>query len=261
MLSRIVFATPDSCGLVCVTKRLISMRQDMAITYAAAREAPLLEYDHERHLIRDWQENGNRKSLETLILAHARLVFSWAHKLGRTKSDQEELISEGLLGLIKAAEVFDLGRDVRFSTYARWWIKNGVFSAFSRLNSVVDVPSQARHQNGQEQETILSENSYEGLEENEVEKFLCLDPTPEERLIERSNNDRMRQCIAEAMRDLCEIEREIVLSRNLRAQPDTVEELSLRLGISRERLRQVERRALSKLKYELLSRGISSILA
>jgi DNA-directed RNA polymerase sigma subunit (sigma70/sigma32) len=107
----------------------------------------------------------------------------------------------------------------------------------------------------------LSENSYEGLEENEVEKFLCLDPTPEERLIERSNNDRMRQCIAEAMKDLCEIEREIVLSRNLRAQPDTVEELSRRLGISRERLRQVERRALSKLKYELLSRGISSILA
>ncbi len=80
-------------------------------------------------------------------------------------------------------------------------------------------------------------------------------------VIVESSRALMRQCIVAAMQNLGAIEREIVVSRSLLAKPDSVEDLSKRLGISRERLRQVERRALSKMKYELLSRGISSGLA
>ena len=68
----------------------------------------------------------------------------------------------------------------------------------------------------------------------------------------------LRRVIAEAMGKLGEDEREIVLARNLRPVPATVEELAQRLGVSRDRLRQIERRAMLRLKYELLSRGVTA---
>lgn len=224
----------------------------MTISYAAAREAPLLEYEYERVLIRNWQEQANQQALETLVMSHARLVYQLARKLSQNASDQEEMISEGLLGLIKAADVFDLGRQVRFSTYARWWVRNGVVSAYSKLRSVVDTPATARGEGGHSFERFISS---EGDELDHVE---CPEPNPEECAIERSHQGRLRDCLIDAMTDLAEIERQIVVERNLSSEPASVEDLSERLGISRERLRQVERRAISKLKYELLSRGIST---
>lgn len=77
-------------------------------------------------------------------------------------------------------------------------------------------------------------------------------------MIARSANARLRNLIAEAMGELGAMEREIVLSRNLRQGPDTVEDLAGRLGLSREKLRQIERRAMSRLKYGLLSRGVTA---
>lgn len=224
----------------------------MTISYAAARAAPMLEYEYEQVLIRAWQEQADQKALETLVMSHARLVFQFARKLSQNKADQEEMISEGLLGLIKAADVFDLDRKVRFSTYARWWVRNGVVAAYSRLRSVVDTPASPRNQDSPVFER------YENADGDELEKVHCPDPTPEEHAIAKSHQGRLRNSIVSAMTDLAEIEREIVLERNLRAEPTSVEDLSQRLGISRERLRQVERRAISKLKYELLSRGIST---
>ncbi len=58
-----------------------------------------------------------------------------------------------------------------------------------------------------------------------------------------------------------DIEREIVISRNLRTVPETIEALAERLGLGRDRMRQIERRALSRLKFALLSRGVSSARA
>lgn len=224
----------------------------MAISYAAARNAPLLESDQERDLIRRWQQDRERAALEALILSHARQVYACVLRLGRAHPDREELISEGIVGLIRAAERFDLSRGVRFSTYAHWWILNSVTRALARLNSVVDLPPRSYRDGGG-----LSQVARLPVE-GEEETMECPDPTPEERVIERSANARLRRLIAEAMAELGDVEREIVLSRNLRQVPDTVEDLSVRLGVSRERLRQIERRAMTRLKYGLLSRGVTA---
>ena len=60
------------------------------------------------------------------------------------------------------------------------------------------------------------------------------------------------------MGELGDVEREVVVSRNLRQVPDTIEDLALRLGVSREKLRLIERRAMSRLKYGLLTRGVTA---
>ena len=227
----------------------------MTISYTVARRAPLLEGDRERQLIHDWQQKGDRHALEELMLSHARLVYHSVRKVNKTPSDTEELVSEGLLGLIKAANMFDLDQNVRFSTYARWWVRNSVTAANTRLYCVVDYPAHAKTAEG----FVPPETGFAELENEQGEIFQSDDPTPEEHVIARSSRSMLREQIAEAMKTLGNLEREIVCSRNLQSHPPSVEELAKQLGISRARLRQEERRAMSKLKFALLSRGVSTI--
>ncbi len=226
----------------------------MAISYATARDAPLLDVEQERILIRRWQADRDRAALEVLILSHARQVFACAMRLCSQASDREELIAEGMVGLIRAANRFDLARDVRFSTYAHWWILNSAMRALARLSCVVDMPVRERRAAGALVQVAALDGDETG---NGGEAMHCPDPTPEELMIARTANARLRQLIAEAMGDLADVEREIVVSRNLRQVPDTIEDLAGRLGLSREKLRQIERRAMMRLKYGLLSRGVT----
>lgn len=227
----------------------------MAISYATARRAPLLDMERERALIRRWQADRDRTALEALILSHARQVYACAMRLSSEAADREELIAEGMVGLIRAADRFDLSREVRFSTYAAWWIQSSALQAQARLNSVIDVPPRARRR--AEAPTQVAPSGDDAAAAG-MDAMRSPDPTPEERMIARSANARLRNLIAEAMDELGAMEREIVLSRNLRQVPDTVEDLAGRLGLSREKLRQIERRAMSRLKYGLLSRGVTA---
>lgn len=230
----------------------------MAISYAMARKAPLLELEQERILIRRWQADRDKKALETLVVSHTRKVYACAMRHSQDPADQEDLISEGIVGLIRAAERFDMARDVRFSTYAHWWVLNSVMRARARLGTVVDMPSHARRNAPEPHGFSVFTGVLGELEGGTVDNVHSPDPNPEEQMITRSSITRLRELIAEAMAELGDLEREVVVSRNLRQVPDTVEDLAKRLGISRDRLRQVERRALSRLKYGLLSRGVTS---
>ena len=227
----------------------------MAISFAAARSAPLLDVEQERVLIRRWQVDRDRAALEVVIIAHARLVHACAMRLRPQANDRDELVAEGMMGLIRAASRFDLKRDVRFSTYAHWWILNSVMRAIAHLSSVIDIPARARR----EAVALKRVESLAGDRPCDVgEAIHCPEPTPEERMIARSANARLRQVIVEAMGELGDVEREVVVSRNLRQVPDTIEDLALRLGVSREKLRLIERRAMSRLKYGLLTRGVTA---
>lgn len=227
-------------------KRLLG--SDMTISYATARSAPILEWADERSLIENWQNKKDRSALETLLLSHVRIVFAWVRKLSTDKAEQEEMLSEGILGLIRAADMFDLGRDVRFSTYARWWVKNSVLNAFGRLRTIVETPVGARSQETQQ----IKQSS-------EVFDMLVSDePTPEEQMIATSSLDQLRQRLAEAMTGLDEIDREVVMCRTLKQPPETINDLAARLKMNSAKLRQVERRAMSRLKHELVARGVTT---
>ena len=230
----------------------------MAISYAAAKSAPMLEYAQERSLIREWQTNKNRQALERLILSHARLVFSYSAKLCSNGTDREELTSEGILGLIRAADLFDLAKEVRFSTYARWWVHNNIRAAFARMNTVVDVPVGGVTTDGPIQIYNLTDSDVTGLEGEVAEVFQSQEPTPEESLIAQSSRESMRKRIVSAMSVLNEIERDVVSSRSLQPVPEDLSDLSERLGISKSRLRQIERRALARLKRELTLQRVTA---
>ncbi len=223
----------------------------MEISYASACSAPMLEWGRERSLLEGWQKKKDPTALEELILSHARIVFYWARKLSSNPADREDLISEGIIGLIKAAEMFDLERKVRFSTYARWWVKNATIVARNRLNSIVETPEGAPRN-----AAVPTSRSFD--DENALLAIASEDPSPEDHLINRSSHQTMCKNIFDAMTGLDAIDREVVHCRMIKQPPETVKDLSVRLGVNSDKLRQLERRALVRLKSELVSRGVVS---
>lgn len=220
----------------------------MTVTYSAARQAKLLDLSDERMLIERWQTRGETAALETLVLSHARMAFQLAYRLSNDRTEQEELVSEGLLALVRAADKFDLEQDVRFSTYARWWVKNGALKALSSLRAVVEVPSGARADIPWPKTQTLEE---EDLQRADIEQL-----NPEEQLIEKSSKDALRGRVVNAITKLDPIDREVVLCRSIKTPPEDITALANRLGFSVEKLRQLERRAMVRLKYALTTGGM-----
>src|SRR5687767_12453396 len=89
---------------------------------SATMELPLLEREHEVSLAKRWLEQRDENALHELVGAHARLVVRIASGFRVSGLPVADLIQEGNIGLMEAAERFDPTREVRFSTYASWWI-------------------------------------------------------------------------------------------------------------------------------------------
>lgn len=232
----------------------------MTLSYTAALNVPLLDVEQEKHLIHSWQSVRDKSALQTLINAHVRLVHAYVRRFVSPKEDRyEDLLAEGTLGLIQAADRFDLERGVRFGTYGQWWIANKVRAANSVTKDMVDVPAGSRDALVADPEAIvMNAAALDGEDGDLQDQLLCTDPTPEERAIADSNQDALRRDLAQALTNLEAMEQDVVISRSFRSSPDSFETLSQRHGVARDRLRQIERRAMSRLRHALLTRGITA---
>jgi RNA polymerase sigma-32 factor len=102
-----------------------------------AMKIPLLTPERELELARNWRENGDENALHELTSAHLRLVISMASKFRRYGLPMGDLVQEGNIGLMQAAARFDIEREVRFSTYASWWIRASIQDYVLRNWSIV----------------------------------------------------------------------------------------------------------------------------
>ena len=98
---------------------------------------PLLEKDHELALAKRWSEDRDERALHELVQSYTRLVISIAAKFRNYGLPMGDLIQEGNVGLMQAAERFDYKRDLRFSTYASWWIRSCIQDYVLRNWSIV----------------------------------------------------------------------------------------------------------------------------
>jgi RNA polymerase sigma-32 factor len=108
---------------------------------AQVMSAPMLDREAERELIRRWREVEDEDALHRLVESHARLVVRIALRYRKTGVPLDDLIQEGNVGLIEAADRFDLAFDNRFSTYASWWIDSAIQSYVMRNASIVRLPT------------------------------------------------------------------------------------------------------------------------
>ncbi|MCK6418402.1 MAG: RNA polymerase factor sigma-32 [Alphaproteobacteria bacterium] len=258
---------------------------------------PILEKERERMLARLWKTKRDEKALHELVNAYARLVVAAASKFRHYGLPIGDLIQEGNIGLMMAAERFDYKRDVRFSTYATWWIRSCIQDFILRNWSIVRTGTtsaqkslffnlrrlRAKIENRQEHEGLTEEgraeiarslnvkiadvremegrmsggdqslNALVGEDgQEEWQNFLADGgPNPEDIAITLKDSQTRSAWLAQALGDLSERERTIIHSRHLSGEAVTLEDLGKELGISKERVRQLEQRAMDKLKNSI----------
>ena len=246
----------------------------MSITYAAAMNEPLLAVEQEREALRRWQENGDRNALELLLRSHARQAWSQASRWTDNPVHLEDLAAEGMIGLMRAADNFNRELDVRFSTYSSWWVMTSISTALSRVKTVIDIPPRAYidarmgrltgEEGAQAQMAVHGQVALDAPPGDEglppTDRLPSADPTPEETAAARSSQDLMKRMLQEALESLAPEEAQIIRRRKLKSTPDSVAEVAADLGMPRNRLRQVENRALMRLRRQLLEAGFQLAL-
>lgn len=273
-----------------------TQRANMSYIRSAMNE-PMLEKDHELSLARKWREEGDEKALHELVKSYTRLVISAASRFKNYGLPMGDLIQEGNIGLMQAANRFEADRDVRFSTYANWWIRSAMqdyilrnwsivrtgttaaqkslFFNLRRLRAKIErtqgsegLGEKGRAQIAKELQVNIKdvedmENRMAGGDnslnavisedgEEEWQNFLKDDrPNPEDIVIGMRDAKTRSKWLEEALGTLSSREQKIIRDRHLQYETVTLEDLGNELGVSKERVRQLEARAMEKLKDSL----------
>jgi RNA polymerase sigma-32 factor len=260
-----------------------------------AMDAPFLEREVERGLAVRWKDERDEVALHRLISAHMRLVIALA---GLPMAD---LVQEGHVGLMEAAARFEPERDVRFSTYATWWIRASIQDYILRNWSIVrggtssaqkalffnlrrlrarlmqstdervgdEIHRRIATAIGVSREDValmdarlsgpdMSLNAPVGddgeASAERVDFLVDTSPLPDETVSDAVDSERRLTWLRQALTVLSERELRILHERRLAEDQATLEALGHRLGISKERVRQIENRALEKLRRALAER-------
>ena len=262
-----------------------------------SKKAVILEKDEEFMLINDWRDNKTPRSLQKILNSYLRLAISYARKYSSYGLPIDDLIHEGVLGIMHALEKFDTSKDFRLSTYASWWIRASIQDYILKNWSVVRTGSTASQKalffNLKKIKQQISDVSREFMGQDEINKVsnmlnvksidiqnmesrltggdlhlnqkvdnetendlmsLLADErqNPEESFEEFNDKNIKKDLIKRAIETLNEREKTIIRLRKFREKSITLDELGTKLRISKERVRQIETKALEKLKKSLL---------
>ncbi len=262
-------------------------------------QEPLLSREIEYDLAKRWRDSQDELALHKLVRAYTRLVISIASRFRNYGLPMGDLVQEGNVGLLQAAERFEPDRGVRFSTYASWWIRSAMQDFILRNWSIVRTGTTAAQKSlffnlrrlraqiddiGGEQlseesrEFIANElkvnvHEVEAMEirlnggdqslnapvsdesEDSWQDFLADQrPSSEETVVSVRDGRTRARWLVEALRELPQREQTIIRKRRLTENGATLEELGRVLGVSKERVRQLEHRALTKLRKSISQR-------
>lgn len=239
----------------------------MVLTRRSASSEPMLSPEEESRLLEAWNKHRDVAARDRLVRAYARICYSVASRYARNPAHVEDLAQEGFFGIIRALERFDPERGTRFSGYARLWVQNFIAAAVARVSAVVDVPSRTfvdvrsgRVAEGANNAAIAASMGVISLDEDlegqtEFNKLICSRPTPEDISANASRNRYFRSCLEQAMQQLTDRERDVITRRALADTRETLEEIAAGHGVTRERIRQIEKTALLKMRDALESKG------
>ena len=240
---------------------------------------------------------GDQRALEKLTRANLRFVVSVAKQYQNQGLSLPDLINEGNLGLIKAAEKFDETRGVKFISYAVWWIRQSILQALAEQSRIVRLPlnqvgslnkiNKAFSRFEQEHERRPSpEELAETLdlpaekvadtlrvsgrhisvdapfvegEDNSLLDVLVNDDSPvaDKTLINESLSTEVERALA----TLTERERDIIrLFFGINCQEMTLEEIGEKFGLTRERVRQIKEKAIRRLRHSSRSKLLKTYL-
>ena len=260
---------------------------------------PLLSRDEELKIAKKIKEENCELSRKTLINANLRLVVSIAKKYTNRGLSFLDLIQEGNMGLIRATEKFDYAKGYKFSTYATWWIQQSITRAIADKSRMIRLPmhlidtlsrmkktavnlatklgrtptkqeiademgislSKLVEINKSAQSTISIDTPTNQKEDaNKIIDYIIDESltTPDSMV----TDENLQIDTTRMLKELSQKERDVLILRYGldSGEKQTLEEVSNRFNVSRERIRQIENRALSKLKKLAKQKDISSDL-
>lgn len=224
---------------------------------------------------------------EKMIRSNMRLVFSIARKYANKGLPMQDIVQEGSIGLMKAVSKFDYRKGFKFSTYATWWVRQAITHAISDKSKIIRIPihlsdsmtklsasqkllQQELHRDPTEQELadeldipvskvkLLVAASHQPVSMQTVvggEEDSCLEDFLEDQTApspaEQASNSNLAANIASLLDELPERDRQILKYRfgMQDGEPRTLEEVGKLFNVTRERIRQIEAKALKKLRH------------
>jgi len=275
----------------------ISIDDPVKVYLKEIGRVPLLTSDEEVELaIR--MANGDEEAKRRLSEANLRLVVSIAKRYVGRGMQFLDLIQEGNLGLIKAVEKFDHTKGFKFSTYATWWIRQAITRAIAdqartiripvhmveTINKVKKVSSQLLHKNGHEptaeeigeelgmsadkvreimrvaQEPVSLETPIGEEEDSHLGDFIPDDDTPAP--ADAASHILLREQLSEVLHTLTPREEKVLRLRfgMEDGRSRTLEEVGKEFNVTRERIRQIEAKALRKLRHPSRSKKLKDFL-
>ena len=243
-------------------------------------------------------KRGDREAVKELTRANLRFVVSVAKQFQNQGLALSDLINEGNLGLIRAAERFDETRGFKFISYAVWWIRQSIFQAIAEHSRIVRLPSNRidsvnkvrRVLNSFEQENERRPNLDEiadrvGLPKEKIldalhddshqlsvdapfsggeDESCLLDVLPNEAAVMADRHlvlESLRAEIISALSLLSEKERKIIEAFfGINQREKTLEEIGTEYGLTRERVRQIKEKAIRKLRNSTKNKNLKSYL-
>lgn len=247
----------------------------------------LLSFPEEQALAKRVREQKDPVALKKLVAANLRFVVSVAKQYQGQGMSLSDLINEGNIGLMKAAARFDETRGFKFISYAVWWVRQAILQALSEQSRIVRIPLNKvgelqkviRVRDELEMQNGLTPDSEQiakalGMREEEVTQALqiqnnhmSLDApfagaedvslmdkledervvSPDQQALARSLRETIDECLA-----LLDPREELVIRLytgvSVESRPLTLEEIGVRLNITRERVRQIKEKALKRLR-------------
>ena len=271
---------------------------------AQIKKFPMLDYEEEYMLAKNWKTTGNLKSAEKLVTSHLRLVAKIAMGYKGYGLPVNEMISEGNVGLMQAVKKFEPEKGFRLATYAMWWIKASIQEYILRSWSLVkigtttaqkklffnlkkiknqlapksegdlrdkDVSEIAEKLNVKKEEVISmnrrlsgkehSLNAQIGEDGDEWQDWLVDKEMDQElKFAHKEEMAQRKDLLTDSIKILNDREKEIRYARRLNDEPTTLENLSKKYKISRERIRQIENKAFEKVQKHMLNSARSKNL-
>ena len=282
----------------------LSNEGGLASYLAQIKKFPMLDYEEEYMLAKNWKTTGNLKSAEKLVTSHLRLVAKIAMGYKGYGLPVNEMISEGNVGLMQAVKKFEPEKGFRLATYAMWWIKASIQEYILRSWSLVKIGTTtaqkklffnlkkiknqlaprsegdlrdehvseiAEKLNVKKEEVVSmnrrlsgkehSLNAQIGEDGDEWQDWLVDKEMDQElKFAHKEEMAQRKDLLTDSIKILNDREKEILYARRLNDEPTTLENLSKKYKISRERIRQIENKAFEKVQKHMLNSARSKNL-